>query len=311
MSDALTNQKVLVTGGSGFIGSHLCRRLREMKVEVHAVSRAPCRSDKAGCQWWAADLADFGATQRLLRKTKPHTIFHLASCVTGVRSLEAIVPTFLSNAATTVNLLAAATEVGCRRIVLAGSSEEPVTDLPDTVPCSPYAAAKWVGSMYGRLLHDLYGAPVVNARIFMAYGPAQPDERKLVPYVTLCLLEGKTPQLASGQRRVDWIYIDDVVEGLLAAASAPDVEGCTFDFGCGLLVTVRDVVDRLVGLIAPHVTPGFGAIEDRPREPERVADVRPAQDRLAWTPVTSLDVGLARTVDWYRLRRCQQATLLK
>jgi UDP-glucose 4-epimerase len=298
-------RRALVTGASGFIGAHLCDRLLSINVEVHAVSRTSQVRDRAGCQNWQVDLSDSVACSSLVRRTKPDVVFHLASCVTGVRSLEMVLPTFQSNLATSVNLLVAATEFSCSRIVLAGSSEEPTSAVSGDIPCSPYAAAKWASGMYGRFCHELYQTPVVTTRLFMTYGPAQPDERKVIPYVIQSLLRGQSPKLSSGHRKVDWIFVDDVVDGLIAAATMPNVNGSTFDLGSGTLVTVRSVVERLTQLIAPQVMPQFGEIDDRKREPERVADLAPARDRLGWRPATALDAGLERTVNWYRSRRLE------
>jgi UDP-glucose 4-epimerase len=298
--------KFLVTGATGFIGSHLCDRLLKRGAEVEAITRVVPATTSAACHWRAVDLADFAATARVFRDARPDTVFHLASHVTGTRSLDAVIPTFLSNAASTVNVLVAATEVGCRRVVLAGSSEEPLSSEVDATPCSPYAAAKWTSATYGRLFHRIYGAPVVHTRIFMTYGPAQRDELKLIPYVIRCLLEEKPPLLASGRRQVDWIYVDDVVDGLLAAAEAPDAAGGTFDLGTGMGVSIREVVEELVRLTAPHVQPVFGARPDPAGESERVADTRVTSMKLNWKAKTTLNVGLKRTVDWHRARAAGQ-----
>jgi nucleoside-diphosphate-sugar epimerase len=91
--------------------------------------------------------------------------------------------------------------------------------------CSPYAAAKFAASAYGRMFHALYHTPVTILRLFMVYGPGQQDLRKLVPYVTLALLKGEMPRVSSGVREVDRIYVDDVAAGYLAAATATGVEG--------------------------------------------------------------------------------------
>jgi len=126
---------------------------------------------------------------------------------------------------TAFNLLIAGAENSAGRMVLAGSFEEP--DEVDTAPCSPYAAAKWAASGYARMFHALYQVPVVVAKIFMVYGPGQLDYTKLIPYVTLSLLRGEAPMLSSGARLVDWIYVDDVVDGLIGCAQAPGIEGRT------------------------------------------------------------------------------------
>jgi len=200
---------------------------------------------------------------------------------------------------TTVNLLTAAERVGCGRFVLSGSQEEPAPGNSEAVPCSPYAVTKWAGSAYARMFHALYRLPIVILRIFMVYGPAQRDIQKLMPYVILSLLKGDVPKLASGQRPVDWIYVDDVVDALLASALAEHVEGKTIDIGSGRLETVRTVTECIVRLIGSDIAPAFGARPDRPLERVRVADTKPARELLHWAPRVALDDGLKRTIAWY------------
>src|SRR5215207_7424877 len=257
------SQKILITGASGFIGSHLCHRLYQDGHEVHAVSRAVPPTDTDIGRWWQGDCSDFATVHNILRAVNPDVVFHLASHVVGARELEAVLPTFRNNLMSTVNLLTAATEVGCQRIVLAGSVEELEGKGTAQAPCSPYAAAKSASSTYGRMFYELYQTPVVIARIAMTYGPGQKDIRKLIPYVTLALLRGEIPQLSSGHRLVDWIYIDDVVAGLLAAAYVRDIEGCAVDLGSGVLLPIRTVVMHLVDLVGSSVVPDFGALPDR------------------------------------------------
>lgn len=295
----LTGQKVLVSGATGFIGSHLCRRLLQDGAKVHSVSRNRRSGDEKGISWRQGDLADAGTVRDILTTVKPDVIFHLASHVTGARQRELVGPTFHSNLASTVNLLDVASEVGCGRVLLAGSLEEPEPGNPDPIPCSPYAAAKWASGAYARMFHALYQLPVVICRLFMVYGPEQQDLRKLVPYTILSLLRGETPHLMSGRREIDWIYVADVVEGFLAAAVAEGIEGKTVDIGSGSLIPVRTVVEKLVCLINPRIEPRFGALTDRPLEQVRVADVANSLDLIGWKPTVSLEEGLQRTADWY------------
>ena len=158
------------------------------------------------------------------------------------------------------------------------------------------------------MFHELYQTPITIARLFMVYGPGQHDGRKLVPYVALSMLAGKRPALSSGVRPVDWVYIDDVVQALLGCAVAPELNGKTIDIGTGHLTTVRSVAEQIGQLIGKSDGPVFGAIDDRAAEQVRAADPIQAQ-RLLGRPLTELDEGLKRTVDWYR-RRVEKGELI-
>jgi nucleoside-diphosphate-sugar epimerase len=149
------------------------------------------------------------------------------------------------------------------------------------------------------MFHALYQLPVVMLRVFMVYGPAQHDLRKLIPSVILSLLRGNAPKLTSGQRPIDWVYVEDVVGGCLAAAQSPDIEGSIIDIGTGELVTIRAVVEHLVRLINPQIIPVFGAIPDRPFEQIRIADTVRSHAMMGWQPTTHLEEGLQRTLEWY------------
>jgi UDP-glucose 4-epimerase len=289
----------MVTGATGFLGSHLCRRLEQMAVAVHGVSRQPLSTSSPGVYWHQADLGDIAPTLRIVEQIRPDVIFHLASHVTGARDIDAVLLTLHANMVAAVNVMLAATKVGVKRVVLAGSLEE---SIPSTspIPVSPYAAAKSAASSYASMFHNLYGTPVTVARIFMAYGPGQRDTSKIVPYVIQCLSRGESPELSSGRRPVDWIYVDDVIDGLLALATQDSAPGGGFDIGSGVLTTVREVVERIVDIMQSSVSPRFGALADRSTELVRAADVVHTRNLLGWSSRISLDAGLRATVDWYK-----------
>ncbi|KAB2963500.1 MAG: NAD(P)-dependent oxidoreductase [Thermoanaerobaculia bacterium] len=288
--------RCLVTGATGFLGGHLLAELASEGAEVAVLSRVPQPAGLQVARWYLGDLEDSAAVEAALADDRPEVVFHLASFVTGRRELDLVLPTFRANLSSSVHLLAAATRAGCRRIVLAGSMEEPE---PGVAPPSPYAAAKAASSLYAAFFHAAYGAPVVTARIFMTYGPGQRDRAKVIPASILAALGGHPPHISSGARPVDWIYAGDVARGLVALAVAPDLEGATLDLGSGELVTVREVVERICRATgAPP--PVVGALPDRPLEAVRRADVAATFARCGWRPQVDLDSGLARTIDFYR-----------
>lgn len=292
---------VLVTGASGFVGARLVDELRVRGARVAGVSREARPEAPDAPRWLRGDLADPAAVDRLFEAARPEVVFHLASWVSGRRELSDVRPAFEANLASAVNLLVAATRSGCRRVVLAGSMEEP--DLAaGEAPGSPYAAAKAAQALYARFFRALYATPVVTARIFMVYGPGQRDLAKVVPYSILRGLAGEAAELASGARPVDWIHVDDVARGLVALAEAPGIEGETLDLGRGETVTVGEIVARIAAKLgAPP--PRLGARPDRPLETARVADPERTFAATGFRPAVGLDEGLDSTLAWYRAER--------
>jgi len=292
--------RVLVTGASGFIGHHVIKNLQVRKCEIHGISRYCSTGYSEGIQWWRADLTNPRQTAEVVENIKPERIIHLASMVTGNRSIDLVLPLLYMNLVSSVALLVAAARTDCKRVLLAGSMEEPVSGQSLSVPGSPYAAAKWAASGYAKMFHRLYGVSTVVLRIFMTYGPGQSDYTKLVPYVVRSILQGESPELGSGKRAVDWIFVDDLADGIVRACFADDIDGMTIDLGSGTLVSIKEFVTRLARIVNPSIPLSFGAIPDRPLEQETCADVAATEAVLGWCANTSLEVGFERTVLWYR-----------
>ena len=301
MTETFQSEHILVTGASGFIGAHLCRRLLRQGARVVGVSRAHPERLPEGVEPCTANLAHSAEVEQLLAREKPDRIFHLASCVKGGRSRDLVEPTFSANLASTVHLMTAAAGLGtCRSFVLTGSLEEPET--VQAAPSSPYAASKAAASAYARMFHALYAFPAVIARVFMVYGPDQKDRNKLVPYVIDTLLRGETPKMSSGTRLVDWIYVDDVVDGLMRLAVGDNLAGQTVDIGSGRLESVRSVVERIHRLMNSAAALQFDPAADRPLEQVRTADMERTESLAGWRPRFTLDQGLQATIDWHRER---------
>ena len=291
-------KRALITGGSGFLGTHLCARIRQAGGDVYATSRAR-QWPQGGMTWLKTDFADLKSARDVLAAVKPDIVYHLAGSVGAAPDLKLVLSTYHSLLTSTVNVLMAATEVGCARVILPGSFTEPLPDEAAPVPQSPYAAAKWASSAYGRMFHARFGTPTVILRTFMTYGPAQ-HASKLIPSVARALLAGERPRLSSGRNKADWVFISDVIDAFMLAASVPGIEGMSIDVGSGALVSMRTLVERLVKAVGANIEPMFGALPDRPGENQIAADTSVAERHLGWKAATSLESGLRQTAEWHR-----------
>src|SRR5882672_3654215 len=212
-------KRVLITGASGFLGKHLVNQLAVLGCYITCVSRNPHSDNRHNVEWSEADLANQAHATRVIRKAEPNIIFHLSGESRGDQRIENVIGCFKNDLEATINCLLATRECrDCSRFVMTGSLEEPIwpqgRDDPEPVPLSPYAAAKFASGFYGKMFHRIYNLPVVVLRPFMTYGPGQ-KKHKVIPYTILSLLRGESPQLSSGDRLLDWIYVSDVVEAFV------------------------------------------------------------------------------------------------
>ena len=308
----LGGTSVLVTGGSGFIGSHLTRRLVEAGADVHVTSRGttdyPWRLADLRSQilLHEMDLDDAGAVNSVAAQVRPTHVFHLAAFTHVGASWGRIDECIQTNVQGTVTLLRAVADHGGGRFVLASTSDVygdapvPLSESTAPHPQSPYAASKYAAECFCRMFHDSEKWPVVVLRPFSVYGPAQSPDR-VIPELIVRALNGEDIPLTSGRQTREFTYVDDVLDGMLRAACTPDVDGEVFNLGCGEEVSIRDVVRMVLDLLGNPVEARFGALPDRPGEIARVlSDSSRALDRLGWAPQVPLSTGLERTVAWYR-----------
>jgi nucleoside-diphosphate-sugar epimerase len=274
---------------------HLCRKLLENDNEVHAVCRSEPKISDRRFAWHKVDLTDRESTRRAFRNIGSDFVFQLCSYAQGERGLSLVFPTFQGELTTTVNVLLSLAEAGCGRVIMAGSLEEPRFG---DAPSSPYAAAKAASRLYASMFYQLYNLPIVMTRIFMAYGPGQ-SQKKLIPHSIISMMEGRPLKIASPSRKVDWIYIEDLVLGLVRVAETPGLEGKSIDLGSGEMIEIENVVRRLQQIVNPRATIEFGASPERAAEQECRADADTTYALIGWRPPTSLDTGLQKAFDFY------------
>lgn len=296
--DAWRGETVMVSGASGFLGGHLMACLLEQGARIVATSRASREDRSRPIRWRKVDLSVAAEVEAAVAEEKPAAIFHLSSMADAKRDLSLVQPTFEADVVSTLNILTAAARTPVRSLVLSGSLETPDRGA---VPTSPYAAAKACSQLYAETFKALYGVPVVATRIFMCYGPGQPDW-KLIPSVTAELLAGRTPAIASPDREVDWIFAPDAAQGLVAASVHAGPDTPQIDIGTGRAVTIRALVEQLRDIAQPGLPLDFSAA--RPRaEVVRIADADATCALTGWRAKTPLETGLRATVAALRARR--------
>ena len=299
-NQALKDRKILVTGAGGFIGHAVCRHLLHLDACVYGLGRSQTTTVAEGTDYSAVDLTDADSAREVVARIKPDYVIHLAGCSVARREPEWIPVTFAANLLTTVNLLLACEAQSVKKTIIAGSLEQPAATDDPAIPTSPYAASKWAATGYARMFNSLYGTRSVTARIFMVYGPGQAELQKLVPYVCLSTIAGRNPELMSGTREVDWIYVDDVAHGLVALLDKGPDDGSLVDIGTGRLVTTGEVAQIICRSAGDTVQPEIGAVADRKLETERKADVARTRELTGWSPGTTVEDGLRQTLEWYQ-----------
>lgn len=308
----LAGRRVLVTGASGFIGSHVVRRLLADGALVSAVSSSvsaitPARLDDVAdrIDIVEANLDHRSSLEQAVRATRPELVLHLAAFTHVGKSFHRVEQTVQTNIQGTVNLL----EVlggAYERLVYVGTSDvygdAPVPFLEDgpVSPVSPYAVSKYAAERYCRMFHQANGWPIVCLRPFNTYGPWQSADR-VIPEIVLAGLLRKPLRMTEGRQTREFTFVEDVADAFVRALVAPGIEGEVFNVGRGDEVSMRDLALTVLELLGNPIQPEFGALDYRPTEIWRMfGDSSKARRVLGWTPSHSLGDGLAKTIDWYR-----------
>jgi NAD dependent epimerase/dehydratase len=316
---SLRDVPVLVTGADGFIGSHLVERL----VADGARVRAFCIYNSRGSAGWLDDLdpatraaldirlGDIRDARFVERATEGiEVVFHLAALIAIPYSYTAVESFIDTNVRGTMHVLEAAARAGVRRIVQTSTSE--VYGTPDTLPIrethplqaqSPYAASKVAADQLVLAYHRSFGAPAVVLRPFNTYGPRQSD-RAVLPTMLRQLLAGRTEiRLGRLDPRRDLTFVGDTVDGFIRAATVDGIEGQTIQLGTGRAESIGELFElacRVVGVAASAVEDPARLRPDASEVLVLCSDPARARDLLGWEARTSLEDGIAATVDWLR-----------
>lgn len=306
-------RKYLVTGGAGFIGSHIATALVERGDQVVVLDNLSTGSKENLAHLGdrvtliEGDLLDRKLLEQALGGVE--VVYHQAALASVPRSVDKPLDTNAACVTGTVNLLDAARLSGVRRVIYAGSSsaygDQPSmskreTDLP--LPLSPYAAAKLAGEFYCQAFHSTYGLETVTIRYFNVFGPRQDPNSEysaVIPIFVTKMVKGERPTIyGDGRQSRDFTYIDNVVQGNLAAAEADQAVGKSINVACGQQFTLLQLVQAINDVLGTNIEPIFADARAGDVR-ESLADISLARAVLNYEPEVSFDEGLRRSIDYY------------
>jgi nucleoside-diphosphate-sugar epimerase len=303
----------LVTGGAGFIGSHLCEELARRGDSVRVVDSLITGKRKnlehvPKVEFIEGDLADVNVARRVVHGID--FVLHQAAIPSVPRSVEDPITSNRANIDASLNLLVAARDAGVKRVVYAGSSSAygnsptmPKVETMPTAPLSPYALQKLVAEQYCQMFTTLYGLETVTIRYFNVFGPRQDPSSPYSGVISLfisALCEGRRPTIyGDGEQTRDFTYVANVVDGVLRACHAKDAAGEVINVATNGRVSLNQLFKSLQGLIGANVEPIYAA----PRAGDvrdSQADIGKANRLLGYSPLVTFEQGLQKTVEWYR-----------
>ena len=305
--------KLLVTGGAGFIGSHLSEEIarRGHRVRVADSLITGKRSNLAhvpDVELIEGDLADFEFAKKVA--TGCDYVLHQAAMPSVPRSVTDPITSNRANVDGTLNMLVASRDAGVKRLVFAGSSSAygdtptlPKHEGMPAHPMSPYALQKVVGEQYLHLFTRLYGLETVSIRYFNVFGPRQDPTSPysgVISVFATALIENRPPTIyGDGEQTRDFTYVANVVDGVLRACEAPNTSGEIINVATGGRISLNQLFYAMRDVVGGTLEPIYG--ESRQGDVrDSQADIRKAEALLGYEPTVSFEEGLARTIAWYR-----------
>jgi nucleoside-diphosphate-sugar epimerase len=303
----------LVTGGAGFIGSHLSeelvRRGHRVRVADSLITGKRSNLDHIkGIEFLEGDLADIDVAHKAVDGCE--YVLHQAAIPSVPRSVKDPLTSNRANVDATLNVLLASRDAGVKRLVFAASSSAygDTPTLPKhenmlTNPLSPYALQKVIGEDYLRLFTRLYGLETVSIRYFNVFGPRQDPSSPysgVISVFATALLENRPPTIfGDGNQTRDFTYVANVVDGVLRACEAPRASGEIINVATGGRISLNQLFEEMRKLVGGTLTPVY----EEPRKGDvrdSQADITKARELLGYEPTVSFEEGLRKTIEWYR-----------
>lgn len=306
--------RLLVTGGAGFIGSNICRRLVSEGCFVRVVDNLSTGHlhnldaviDKV--EFIQADMGDPAVARKAMDGID--VVLHQGALPSVPKSIEDPAATHKHCVDATFNLLMAARDARIKRFVYAASSSAygesltlPKVETMQTAPLSPYAAAKLVGEYYCKVFYTVYGLETISLRYFNIFGPHQDPTSQYaaaIPAFVTSILKDTPPTVyGDGRQSRDFTHVDNVVAANLLAAQAEATHGEVLNIACGEQITINAVIEHINRCVGKRVKPLY--VPDRPGDVKHsMADISLAEKVIGYKPVVQFAEGLEKAIEWYR-----------
>ena len=306
-------EKFLVTGGAGFIGSNITRKLVEQGCSVTVLDNLLTgkKSNLADCfdkiEFIEADMGDPAVAAKAVKNVD--VVLHQGALPSVPKSVDDPVATNRHCVDATITMLIAARDAGVKRFVYAASSSAygdtptlPKVETMPSIPLSPYAVAKLAGENYCTAFFKCYGFETISLRYFNVFGPYQDPASQyaaVIPAFVTSILKDEPPTIyGDGEQSRDFSYIDNVVEANLLAARAPKTAGEIINIACGESVTVNQIIEMINEIVGKNVKPIY--TDPRPGDVKHsLADISLARKTIGYKSVISFKAGLEKAIDWY------------
>jgi nucleoside-diphosphate-sugar epimerase len=303
----------LVTGGAGFIGSHiseeLSRRGHSVRVADSLITGKRSNLDHVrGVEFLEGDLADLDFARQAVQSVD--YVLHQAAIPSVPRSVKDPIASNRANVDATLNVLVAARDAGVKRLVFAGSSSAygnaptlPKHEEMPSSPLSPYALQKVIGEQYLQMFTKLYGLETVSIRYFNVFGPRQDPTSPysgVISVFATALIENRPPTIyGDGEQTRDFTYVANVVDGALRACEAARASGEVINVATGGRISLNQLFRTMRDLVGGTVDPIYTEVRSGDVKDSQ-ADIEKAQRLLGYQPTISFEEGLKRTIEWYR-----------
>jgi nucleoside-diphosphate-sugar epimerase len=300
---AYEGKRVLITGGLGFVGSHLSEKLNEYGAKVFIIDNKE-KHEGTLVNFKRCDITEPSQLAAIITDISPEVVFHLAANINRASNFDMLYDMIDINLAGTLNLFAALTRVASlRSIVVAGTCEEyGVNEVPfqenlKENPVTPYSFSKVCTTYLAKMACNVYQLPVIVLRATLAYGPGQ-GETMFIPSLIKTLLRDEDFLMTAGEQTRDFIYIDDLLNGYLKAGMLKGHCGEVFNIGSGRGCRIKEVARLIASAMNKEHLLQIGAKEYRPSEIMSYrADISKARNVLDWYPTVKIEEGLERTIE--------------